>query len=131
MPQAAEFFGQTHFQAAGTFVVPPLPDPPIVDGGSSLVNLRPFDPIVFRITSAESWFIDFGIELIYKGQSIFEGAWNSVDGFSKSFSDASIVVIQGGPPNDYKFTLRRQGGWPATPTLRILGSDAAGNPIQV
>lgn len=77
-------------------------------------------PIIVDVTDTSALVVVF-VWVTYPGRApdiVHDG-----DAFAELFSSSTRASISGG----YRYTLRRNGGWPAAPTVRIRPIDAAGN----
>lgn len=77
-------------------------------------------PIVVDVTDASAFAAIF-VWVVYPNGStdvVHDG-----EGFAAAFGTSTRAGISGG----YRYTLRRAGGWPAAPTVRVRPVDAAGN----
>lgn len=62
------------------------------------------------------------IMVLFASQGAYEVAWDS-SGFAPMYSDSQRTPLVDG----YRYRLRRNGGWYATPTVRALAVDGGGN----
>lgn len=60
--------------------------------------------------------------MVVVGVQLYEVAWDGT-AFSERYSGSSRSAIAGG----HRYTIRRTGGWPAAPTVRVLAVDTSGN----
>lgn len=86
--------------------------PPTVVVRTSLEGISPNDPIILDVLYTGA----VGEPLLtstYERYGIGETAYSPISGFPVNFTNSTVVPITGG----LRFTLRRRGGWPATPTF--------------
>ncbi len=58
----------------------------------------------------------------FDGTSLYEVAWDGM-AFSPLYADSTRTTVTGG----HRYELRRTGGWPVAPTVRVVAIDTAGN----
>ena len=92
--------------------------------------ISPSDPIQFDVTSSEGTLVAIVVTVRYPQTGAHEVAYDS-SGFTVNyapqgnFAGSTRQAISRG----FRFTLRRRGGWYATPEIRAEGGDSNGNPI--
>lgn len=128
-----EIVGTTNALLCGAFVGEflsfgdpgPTPDvtPPVVSNFSPVAGSRlssAAEAVAFDVTDAG------GLALVLVSVRYPSGAEELAhDGaaFAPTFSLSSRAAIA----NGYRYTLRRRGGWPSSPTIRIFPVDTSGN----
>lgn len=82
----------------------------------------PSDPIAFRVTDAAAAlgrvFVSAAFAALQVEEVIHDG-----DDFRGPYTASTRIAVAGG----WDFAVRRRGGWPASPSLRVHALDAAGN----
>lgn len=98
-------------------VIPPVVSNMIPAAGT---GIYPTSPLQFDVTDDSGLFTAVIVLASYPDGS-YEVVYDSAV-FATKYRSSTMSIISGG----FRFILTRVGGWPASPSIRVIGIDAAG-----
>jgi len=102
------------------------PIPPVIDNFDPAegVLVSRTDPVAFDVKDNSGEFAVVTVHVRFQAEGVAEVAFNGISYESRYAAGSSRVPIA----NGHRFTVRRTGGWLATPIqVVIIATDAAGN----